>query len=51
LGAGGGGFMVFFIPPENQNNLREKLKKLLHVPFKFEQLGSQIVYYRPDVNF
>jgi len=51
LGAGGGGFMVFFVRPEEQNKVKEKLKKLLYVPFNFEQLGSQIVYYRPEANF
>ncbi len=44
LGAGGGGFMLFFVKPELQNNVREKLKKLLYVPFHFEHTGSQIIY-------
>ncbi len=51
LGAGGGGFMVFFVRPELQTKIREKLNKLLYVPVRFERLGSQIVYYRPDYNF
>ena len=51
LGAGGGGFMIFFVKPELQPKFKEKLKKLLYVPVKFEYLGSQIVYYRPDYNF
>lgn len=45
LGAGGGGFILFFVGPENQNKVREKMKHLLHVPFRFEELGSQIIYY------
>ena len=45
LGAGGGGFILLFVEPKNQPNVREKLKKLLYVPFRFENLGSQIVYY------
>jgi len=45
LGAGGGGFMLFFVEPEKQQNVMKKMKKLLHVPFKFEKLGSQIIYY------
>lgn len=45
LGAGGGGFMLFFAPPEIQPKIREKLKKFLHVPFRFENQGSQIIYY------
>ncbi|KKU11452.1 MAG: GHMP kinase [Parcubacteria group bacterium GW2011_GWA1_45_7] len=45
LGAGGGGFMLFYADPEVQPKIREKLKKFLYVPFRFEYLGSQIVYY------
>lgn len=48
LGAGGGGFILFFIKPENRGKVRERLKKLLHVPFRFENLGSQVVYYAPE---
>lgn len=44
-GAGGGGFMLLFVPPERQQNVREKLEKTLHVPFHFESLGSQIILY------
>lgn len=45
LGAGGGGFMLFFIKPENKPQLYEALKDLLLVPFQFESSGSQIIYY------
>lgn len=51
LGAGGGGFMLFFVRPELRPYLKKKMKGLLHVPFKFEELGSQIIYYKPEVNF
>lgn len=51
LGAGGGGFILFFVEPENQPEVKEKLKNLLYVPFKFENLGSQIIYYAPANNF
>ena len=51
LGAGGGGFILFLVKPELQPALREKLKKLVYVPFKFEDLGTQIIYYRPNNNF
>jgi len=47
LGAGGGGFMLFFAPPEAQGNIRATLDKFLHVPFRFETLGSQIIHYEP----
>jgi len=48
LGAGGGGFILFFAKPHVQPKIREKLKKLLYVPFKFENLGSQIIFYSPQ---
>lgn len=47
LGAGGGGFMLIFARPGVQHKIREKLKKLLYVPFRFEDLGSQIIFYSP----
>ncbi len=45
LGAGGGGFILFYVPEEKQQNVKDKLKGLLHVPFRFDTLGSQIVLY------
>jgi len=51
LGAGGGGFMLFFVKPNLQPKIKERLKKLLYVPFVFERLGSQIIYYAPEANF
>ncbi|TSC71098.1 MAG: D-glycero-alpha-D-manno-heptose-7-phosphate kinase, partial [Parcubacteria group bacterium Gr01-1014_70] len=44
LGAGGGGFMLFYARPENHKHIEEKLKGLLHVPFEFETLGSHVIY-------
>ncbi len=51
LGAGGGGFMVLFVPPERQQRVREKLKDFIHVPFRFESTGSQIIFYDPEQDF
>jgi len=51
LGAGGGGFMLLFVQPEIQQKIKEKLNKLLYVPFDFHDLGSQIVYYAPEQNY
>ena len=45
VGAGGGGFMLIFAKPQIQPKIRERLKKLLYVPFRFENLGSQIIFY------
>ena len=48
LGAGGGGFIMFFARPEDQPQVREKLKNLLYVPVKFEKNGSQIIFNSND---
>jgi D-glycero-alpha-D-manno-heptose-7-phosphate kinase len=45
LGAGGGGFMLLFVRPAHQRAVRAALRRLLHVPFAFEALGSQIIFY------
>jgi len=44
-GAGGGGFMLLFVPPRRQRQVKKTLNNLLHVPFAFETLGSQIIVY------
>jgi D-glycero-alpha-D-manno-heptose-7-phosphate kinase len=48
LGAGGGGFMVLFVRPEQQPKVKEALKHLVHVPFAFEESGSRVVLYQPN---
>ena len=48
LGAGGGGFMVVFAEPSRQSAIRERLNRLIHVPFHFEDSGSRIVLYQPN---
>ncbi|MDO9530355.1 MAG: hypothetical protein Q7J27_14525 [Syntrophales bacterium] len=45
LGAGGGGFFLFYVRPEDQNRVKEALKDLLYVPFHFENLGTQVIMY------
>jgi D-glycero-alpha-D-manno-heptose-7-phosphate kinase len=47
LGAGGGGFMLLFVEPEKQLQVRASLKDFVHVPFQFEAAGSQVIYYEP----
>lgn len=51
LGAGGGGFMLFYVPPERRQALRARLKNLLCVPFAFSNRGSHVVVYEPEEVF
>ncbi|MGA8223977.1 MAG: hypothetical protein WB780_20175 [Candidatus Acidiferrales bacterium] len=48
LGAGGGGFMLFYVPPERRKELRARLKNLLCIPFGFSNRGSHVVVYEPE---
>lgn len=48
IGAGGGGFILIFAKPEDQHKIKENLKGLLSVPFKFDYQGSQIIVYQPE---
>lgn len=48
LGAGGGGFLVFYVQPENRVSVMEAMKELLYVPFQFEDNGTQVIHYSPE---
>jgi len=48
LGAGGGGFMLLFAPPEAHSRIKERLGGLLSVPLRFENRGTQVIFYEPD---
>jgi D-glycero-alpha-D-manno-heptose-7-phosphate kinase len=48
LGAGGGGFMLIVAPPLAHHRIRERLKRLTHVSFRFDFTGSKIVVYEPN---
>jgi D-glycero-alpha-D-manno-heptose-7-phosphate kinase len=50
-GAGGGGFMLLFAPPPRQKAIREKLSTLIHVPFKVEFSGSQIIFFDSEEDY
>lgn len=50
-GAGGGGFMLLFVPPERQRQVREALRTLLHVPFTFDGSGSRVIFYDPEPDY
>lgn len=47
LGAGGGGFMLLYVHPKKQEQVKNKLSGYLHVPFKFDFDGSKILVYQP----
>ena len=49
LGAGGGGFMLPFVRPEDRARVCEALPGLFEVPFRFDASGCRIVLYQPDV--
>ena len=48
LGAGGGGFLLFYVEPECQTQVRNVLEKLLYVPFEFETGGTRVIHYTPE---
>lgn len=48
LGAGGGGFLVFYVQPQYQKAVREAMNDLLYIPFKFEDGGSRVIHYTPE---
>ncbi|MGB8852061.1 MAG: GHMP kinase [Pirellulales bacterium] len=50
-GAGGGGFLLLFVPPEHQPAVREALHELLYVPFTFEGSGSRVIFYDPETDY
>lgn len=50
-GAGGGGFLLLFVPPEKQKTVRESLGNLIHVPFSFDFNGSQIIHFQHEENY
>lgn len=48
LGAGGGGFLVFYVQPEHQDAVRWMMKDLMYIPFKFEDGGTRVIHYTPE---
>ena len=48
LGAGGGGFLVFYVQPEKQESVKKAMNHLMHIPFKFEDSGTQVIHYSPE---
>lgn len=48
LGAGGGGFLVFYVQPEKQEAVKEAMKDLMYIPFQFEDGGTRVIHYSPE---
>lgn len=48
LGAGGGGFLIFYVQPEKRAALKEAMRDLLYVPFQFEDGGTRVIHYTPE---
>ena len=49
LGAGGGGFLVFYVQPEKQEAVRVAMKDLMYIPFEFENGGTRVIHYTPEI--
>lgn len=49
LGAGNGGFMMFYAPPECHAQITSALGDLQPVKFRFDRTGAQIVFYQPSM--
>ena len=45
LGAGSGGFILLAVEPEKRIQVLEAMKEYVHVPFEFDSIGSQVIYY------
>ena len=48
LGAGGGGFLVFYVQPEYQESVKKAMSDLMYIPFKFEDGGTRVIHYSPE---
>lgn len=49
LGAGGGGFLLFYVRPEDRERVRNTFSDLMEVPFEFETSGTRVIYYAPEI--
>ena len=48
LGAGGGGFLLFYVPKEKQADVKKALAGQMYVPFSFENDGTKVIHYSPE---
>lgn len=48
LGAGGGGFLLFYVQPEKQEAVKRAMQDLMYIPFRFEDGGTRVIHYSPE---
>lgn len=48
LGAGGGGFLIFYVDPEHKDSVMNAMSDLLYIPFKFEDSGTRVIHFTPE---
>lgn len=48
LGAGGGGFLLFYVESDKQESVKEALSDLMYVPFEFENDGTRVIHFTPE---
>ena len=48
LGAGGGGFLLFYVEKDRQDAVKQALSDLLYIPFRFENSGSKVIHFTPE---
>lgn len=48
LGAGGGGFLIFYVQNEKKEAVKSAMKDLMYIPFRFENGGTRVIHYSPE---
>ena len=49
LGAGGGGFLLFYVTPEKREAVMRAMSNLMYVPFEFENSGTRVIHFTPEM--
>lgn len=49
LGAGGGGFLLFYVEEDKREAVHKAMEELLYVPFEFENSGTRVIHYTPEL--
>lgn len=49
LGAGGGGFLLFYVQPDKHASVKRAMSDLMYIPFEFENSGTQVIHYTPEL--